>query len=139
VLIKAVIDTNVWISALLNPGTARQIVSYLYTGGFQLVCSGELLAELLRVLSRPKVSATFDQEDVDELLGLIQDKSFFVELQHIAAISRDPKDDMFLACAAASQSDYLVTGDNDLLTLKAHQSTKIVTPRQFLELLTSDV
>ena len=67
-LIKAVIDTNVWISALLNPGTARQIVSYLYTGGFQLVCSGELLAELLRVLSRPKVSATFDQEDVDELL-----------------------------------------------------------------------
>ena len=51
------------------------------------------------------------------------------------AKGRDPKDDMFLACAAACSADFLVTGDDDLLSIGEYQNTKIVTPSQFVEAL----
>lgn len=56
--------------------------------------------------------------------------------EHFALHSRDPKDDIFLACALAGQCDYLVTGDRDLLDLQGHPGLgqlRIVTPREFLE------
>lgn len=135
--IKAVIDTNIWVSALLNPGTARQIVHYLQADGFQNVCSNELLAELFRVISRPKITATVSLDDIDELLTLIQDKALFIDLNSIPVVSRDPKDNIFLACAIDSKSEFLVSGDQDLLCLSEYKDTKIVTPAQFLEILKS--
>ena len=133
--IKAVIDTNVWVSALLNPGMARQIVHCLHTDGFQVVCADELLAELLRVLSRPRITAMVAKEDVGELLAMIQDKSCFVQLQNIPSVSRDPNDDMLLACALAAQADNLVTGDDDLQCLQNYQGIQIITPARFCEIL----
>ena len=56
-------------------------------------------------------------------------------MEQVAAISRDPKDDIFLACAAASCADFLVSGDEDLLFLAEHHGTKIVTPSEFLQIL----
>jgi predicted nucleic acid-binding protein len=47
----------------------------------------------------------------------------------------DPKDRYLLALAEASQSDFLVTGDKDLLSLKHHKSTRIVTPAAMIEIL----
>lgn len=135
--IKAVIDTNIWVSALLNPGTARQIVQHLDAEHFQLYSSVELMAELINVLSRPKFLSVVGQEDVDELLGIIQDRTITIDVEQILAISRDPKDDVFLACSMVSNADYLVTGDNDLLIIQRHGTTKIVKPIMFLEILTS--
>ena len=56
----------------------------------------------------------------------------------VIPISRDPKDDVFLACALASRSDFLITGDDDLLVLGEYYGTDIVTPSRFLEILASD-
>ena len=51
----------------------------------------------------------------------------------------DPKDDAIVATAVKAKADYLVTGDRKhLLALETYESICIVTPRQFLELLTSD-
>lgn len=57
--------------------------------------------------------------------------------EELERISRDPKDDIFLVCAATANCDFLVTGDKDLLVLKAHKRTKIVTPAKFLSILSS--
>ena len=51
---------------------------------------------------------------------------------------RDADDDNILNCALASESDYLVTGDDDLLTLHKYGKTKIIKPRQFESLFIDD-
>ena len=60
-----------------------------------------------------------------------------VELANIPAISRDPSDDKFLATAAVAEADYLVTEDKDILVLKEHGRTAIVSAAEFLAALES--
>lgn len=136
--IKAVVDTNIWVSAVLNAGAARQLVQLLAVDRFELCSSAQLMAELISVLHRPKVTTIVKEDDVEELLLIVQDKATTLDVEHVPAISRDPKDDVFLACAQAGRANYLVTGDNDLLCLKAHGATKIVTPAEFLEILSGE-
>jgi predicted nucleic acid-binding protein len=57
------------------------------------------------------------------------------KLEDIPSISRDPKDDIFLACAKAAKALYLVSEDNDLLVLKQYEDTAIVNAAQFLAML----
>ena len=52
-------------------------------------------------------------------------------------MSRDPKDDMVLACAVKANTDYLVTRDDDLLILETYKKVSIVTPEQFMSVLRS--
>lgn len=57
---------------------------------------------------------------------------FFEPRNHVS-LSRDPHDDMFLDISVVSNALFLITGDDDLLLLKTIESTKIVTPKQFLK------
>lgn len=136
-MLKAVIDTNVWISSLLGTGKPKSIIDALRLRKFQAVYSKALFAELLDVLTRPKFAGKFTQVDAAAFLRLIQQAAILVEVINFEAVSRDPSDDPFLACALASDADFLVTGDEDLLCLKIHGDTKIVTPHQFLNALDS--
>jgi putative PIN family toxin of toxin-antitoxin system len=137
-VLKAVIDANVWVSALLNPGKAQDIKKCFELGLFELYNSKVLLEELLHVLARPKLASRIKSKQATRLLQVIERKATMVKIQPIAATSRDPKDDPYLACAQASQCDFLVTGDKDLLILKTYGTTKIVTPAEFLLKLRSD-
>ena len=47
-------------------------------------------------------------------------------------VIRDPDDDMVLACAVASRSDVIVSGDNDLLDLKQYKNIRILTATELL-------
>jgi len=47
---------------------------------------------------------------------------------------RDPKDELFIAAALASDADYLITGDKDLLEEQPLASTQIVRPAEFARL-----
>jgi putative PIN family toxin of toxin-antitoxin system len=87
------------------------------------------------VLSRPKYVTKIPPAEVYKLLQLIEEVAIMVKLDQVPPISRDPKDDMFLACAAVSDSDYLVSGDSDLLDLLTHGRTKIIRPAEFLSIL----
>ncbi len=137
-MLKAVIDANVWVSALLTPGTARKLIDRLKTARFQLVYSDQIFEELLEVTARKKLAPKLSREDNTDLIELIQQRGVLVDLKYpLPAISRDPKDDMYLSCALLSNSDFLVTGDQDLLLLKTHGQTKIVNPAEFLAALES--
>ena len=57
------------------------------------------------------------------------------DLPPVAGVVRDPNDDMVIACALAGGADYVVTRDKDLLSLGAYGGIRMVTPRQFLDLL----
>ena len=136
---KAVVDTNIWISAFFSPlGIPRKIADSFRVDAFTLVCADELIAELVTVTRRPHIAVRLYPKQVQEFISLIYAKAVFVQLQDIPAISPDPKDDMFLACAAAASCDFLVTGNKkDLLDLGTHGTTKIVTAAQFLDNLVS--
>ena len=58
-----------------------------------------------------------------------------VEINAIQSVSRDVKDDKFLATAHAAKADYLVTEDQDLLVLEEYKGVKIITAERFLEII----
>ncbi|MEZ4536970.1 MAG: putative toxin-antitoxin system toxin component, PIN family [Cyanobacteriota/Melainabacteria group bacterium] len=133
--VKAVIDTNIWISALLSGSNALALVDALDRDKFSLVSSVELLDELERVVARRKFADIMFEERSQNILKLINEKALIVKIADVLPVSRDPKDDIFLACALAGHADYLVTGDDDLLCLKDHEATKIVRLVEFLAII----
>ena len=133
---KVIIDTNLWVSFLIG----KELVSLkelIVNGQVQPVFSKESLEELKQVTQRPKLQKYFPPEKVNELLLFLNAISLFVEIQSNVKVCRDPKDNFLLAIAQESQSDYLITGDQDLLILERFQSTKIISYRNLLSILFS--
>jgi putative PIN family toxin of toxin-antitoxin system len=135
-VLKAVIDSNVFISALLtSTGKPRQLVNFLENSAFALFHPKQLIVELRNAPFKPKLADRVTPEQVGKLVDLLERKAILTEPEHIAPVSRDPKDDVFVACAAACSADFLVTGDDDLLSINEYRGTKIVSPAQFLYIL----
>jgi uncharacterized protein len=59
------------------------------------------------------------------------------DLPPLTEIVRDPNDDIILVCAVAGSADYVVTRDDDLLSLDTYVGIAMVTPESFLALLRS--
>ncbi len=142
VQLRATLDTNVLVSGLMgvkNP--PRQIIDAWLDGHFTLVTSLYLVEELAHVLSYPRISERIrlDQSEVDGILAALLSQTVVVpgELE-LSEITRDPKDDAIVACAVEGEADYIVSGDEDLLVLRAYEGTEIVTPRRFLQILRKD-
>ena len=79
---RAVIDTNIWVSALLNPhGFPAQVLEALRAGAFQPILSKRLLEELLDVLTRPRLVKKYglQPEDIAEFAATLEVKAVLVE------------------------------------------------------------
>lgn len=136
---KAVLDSSVLVSAFLSPtGTPAQLFSAGSEGAFTICVSETILDETERALLRPALKARYrySTEEVARYLALVSRASVIAgDVPSIEPAARDPADDAILACAVAADAAYLVTGDDDLLSLIEHRGICIVTPRQFLALL----
>jgi uncharacterized protein len=132
---KAVVDTNVLIRALIKPqGTVGPIISRLRNGDYTLVYSLPILDELIEKLALPRIRRKYHvrNEEVEALVALMALRGVLVRPEQRIKVCRDPDDDMFIEAAIAGGVTYLVTGDKDLLTLKVFETVNIVTPRTFL-------
>lgn len=139
-MIRAVIDTSVFIRYLVRPGAAvRELVERLWVDGrFVMVTSPELLAELADVLARPRILRLIHQEDAAALLDSLAAHAHLIPtIGEIPEYTRDRKDDKFVACAIASGADFLVTSDEDILVLGELSGVKFVTPYAFVNALAS--
>lgn len=137
-MLKAVVDANVWISGLIvSQGQPAKVIDLFQAGAFAVCCSTDLLDELQEVLKRPRIAARIDETDAAQLIELIRSQVIIALVEAVSAVSRDPKDDVYLACAAAVDADVLITGDQDLLVLKSHGRTRILTPAEFLSIIES--
>jgi putative PIN family toxin of toxin-antitoxin system len=136
---KAVLDSSVIVSAFLNPsGTPATLLQRAAEGAFALCLSEDILEETARALNRPRIQEGYGYatDEVEHFLALlIQAAEIVHDLQSVPAVSRDRNDDVIIAAALKAQAAYLVTGDNDLLSLGNHEGLLIVTPRDFLHLL----
>ena len=127
---RVVIDTNIWISFLIGKrlsGLHRHIDS----GRITVVTCGMQLRELADVLNRPRIRKYIPREVAEEFLELLCEVAMLVEPEQGAPLCRDPKDDYLLYTAIAAQADYLVSGDNDLLSLRHVEHTQIITFADF--------
>lgn len=133
---KIVLDTNVWLSALLWGGLPDQITQLAEAEQVQIYSSELLLWELENTLKRQKIQQRM------MLIG-VTEKSVYLAVRQIISIVpienieipqlRDPKDAMVIATAIASGSSKVVSGDQDLLILQEFKGIQILTPRQFLD------
>lgn len=131
---KILLDTNVWVSALVWGGQMSPFLQLAETGLITLITSEPILDELSQVLQyeklQPKIRSL--RTTPQELMELAQSLS---ELHPTIEISvpelRDRKDVIVLATAAAGNVDAIVTGDRDLLVLGEFLGVPIVSPRDF--------
>ena len=133
---RLVIDTNVLISALLvGSSLPAHLIGLWRESRFDLLTSADQLDELARVTRYPRLRARLAPALAGRLINTLRDLAIVVENLPAVTVCPDPYDASLLAIAAAGSADFLVTGDKrDLLGLRLHQGTKIVTVRDFLAL-----
>jgi putative PIN family toxin of toxin-antitoxin system len=140
-MMKVVLDTNVFLRALINPHSRCGRLLDEFADDYELALSPAIVREVLEVLHRPQLRARFlqiAQLDIARIIGLFE-QAQVVEPQDVPAVSRDPEDDKFLACAKAAGAGCLVTEDQDLLVLEEYEGTRICQPAGFIALLEARV
>jgi putative PIN family toxin of toxin-antitoxin system len=139
---SVVVDTTVLISGFLTPeGVSADLLERTRAGAFTLCLSYEIIEELRsRLLHRRRIRRNYlyTDERVHQYCRDLETTSRLITtLPEVRVVARDPNDDMVIASALRAGADYIVTRDKDLLSLGAHAGIRIVTPRQFLDLLES--
>jgi|WetSurMetagenome_2_1015567.scaffolds.fasta_scaffold332096_3 uncharacterized protein len=129
---KIVLDTNVLISGIFWKGPPHTIMELWIKGDLQIFVTKKILKEYFEVLNRMDASGAIAKK----WQLLILEKVLVAEEKEIVKLSRDPHDDKFINCALATNASYIVSGDQDLLTLKQIAEIKIVTPTEFLKIYT---
>ncbi|MFY9310852.1 MAG: putative toxin-antitoxin system toxin component, PIN family [Bacteroidia bacterium] len=129
---KLVIDTNLWISFLIS-NSFNKLDRLIETNKIILVFSDELLTEFIEVTSRPKLRKYFSTTDVTHLLNAIHAHAKFIHVKSKASACADPKDNFLLSLCEDSKADYLLTGDEALLTLQKYKRTSILKLAEYLK------
>jgi hypothetical protein len=155
-----VVDTNVWVSALLNPsGFPARLLRAFLEGQFTPVISRELIQELADVLSRPRLWRTLTRRlsrlDIQLALTILSmyqliaamllytlgQAGHWVDLQGDTHWCRDPRDNMLLETALCGNARFLVTRDDDLkrdpelIAQMQSRGIRVVSVQQFLDIL----
>ena len=128
---NVVADTNVVVSAIFWPGESRDCLALWARRRFDLAVSAPILEEYSAVAHR--LAGEFRSVNPEPWLQWIERKAGVYDPAPLGRLrSRDPHDDLFLACALASDARFLVTKDKDLLVLGRPFGIEILPPRRFL-------
>ena len=139
--LRVVLDANVIISALIRPNSApgRILRAVVEATTVRMVTSDPLLGELRATIEYPRLQRylKMSKRDKEELVVLLEQIAVPVTIgdYRMPGICRDPKDEPYLHTALAGRADYIVSGDGDLLSLKAIEHILIVPPSDFERIL----
>lgn len=113
-MLRVVIDTNLWVRALLGGPRTLPVLEAWKRRAFRVVVSQPLLEELDAVCQRPRLARRIAAGDLVDLLDQLRFRGDLVEVVSVPPGCRDPKDDPVLATAIDGHADAIVTGDGDL-------------------------
>lgn len=111
---RIVIDTNLWIRALLGGPATLPVLEAWEANKFVVVMSQPLLDELEAVAQRPRLKRAIDAAQARMLVEQLRWRAQWVEANAVPPRCRDPKDHPVLATAISGQADAIVSGDGDL-------------------------
>ena len=127
-------DTNVLVSAVATRGLCADLFQAILSN-HELLIGETVLVELARVLARKLHLAP---STITEWDGFLRRQGEIIPTGPLLRVKvRDPQDRAILAEAVAGRADVLVTGDRDLLVLAARPPLRILSPRDFWDLLRS--
>jgi uncharacterized protein len=128
--VKAVLDTNIFISALTLPGGQEEkAVLAAVEGRFALAISKPIIHEVLGVLARKFAR---DAEELARVAVFLSELGEVVQPRKTLHVLSDEPDNRILECALAAHAKLIVTGDRVMLELGGHKGIRIVTLREFL-------
>jgi len=133
-VLKAVLDTNIFISAIHFGGSPAEVIREGLGGKARFFISREIIAEVIGVLRKKFLYEEEVLEEVEDLLGRTCE---LVEPRQTVKIIKDkPSDNRIIECALESKSDYIVSGDKrHLLSLKKYRRIRLVSAGHFLDIL----
>ncbi len=140
--IKVVIDSNVFVNALLG-GKSKEIFKQIDKEDIELILSDDIFAEYSVLIEYPRIKESVDSLLFYSLLYEIYKKAKFLEPNEQFNICRDKEDNKYLDVVYASKADCLITLDKDLLDLRNENKEfqikehkfKILRPEEFLRLI----
>ena len=132
-MLRIVIDTNIYISAILFDGKPESIIKLAATGKLTLYTSYAIVTEVAGVLRN---KFTWTNQQVEYADQFIREISVLVTPSNqVNIVTADNADNRILECALESQADYIISGDRQhLLPLKTFNNIKIVSASDFLVL-----
>lgn len=127
---KVVLDTNVIIASFASRGLCHSVFE-LCLDRFEIIISSFLIDEIETNLSKKLKLPSRLIKDISDFLF---ENATLIDIDEAPKdVCKDPEDAKLLALAQKSGASFLITGDKDLLMIKKHASSKILSPRQFWE------
>ena len=128
---KAVFDTNIFVSALAIPGgQAERAIDLVIDSRVNLCISKQIIHEVLGVLAQ-KFSK--GPEELSRTAVFLSELGALIVPGEKLTVLDDEPDNRILECAVTGHADVIVTGDRAMLTLKKYQEIRIISLRQFLD------
>ena len=129
---KAVLDTNVFVSGVFFKGPPHQILKAWREGTLAFVISSEIFDEYRRAAGI--LSEKYASIDLQDILDFIEREVDFIEAVPLPEqITNDPDDEKFLACALSSGARIIISGDKHLLDVSGYKGIDVYTPRAFVD------
>ncbi len=130
---RIVVDTNVIASAIFFGGKRYQLLHYIIEGRVDVVASKEIVDEYEEIVLRlkqkyPRINSKIP---LQELLSKFE----IIRVSSDIQASRDPDDNKFISCAVDGKCLYIVSGDDDLLSVGNYGDVEILTVAEFLSRL----
>ncbi|MGC8492807.1 MAG: putative toxin-antitoxin system toxin component, PIN family [Syntrophobacteraceae bacterium] len=138
-MIKVVLDTNVFVSAVIKADSKPgRILELVRSGGLELCVSPDILEEIRATLAYPKLEK-FHRRDSKWIASFIRELSAMAKTTPgktiSEAIESDPSGNIYLVCALEGKADFIVSGDHHLTDLKEYRGIRILNPAAFLEII----
>ena len=131
---KIVLDANIFVSSFFWGGNPRLVLERVISGKDELFITNEILDEIESVLGRPKFHT--DKEKVSYFINAIEEiGNKIVPQRRVNNGSRDKADNKYIECGISADIDYIISGDIHLLELNQYENIKIVTAKDYLEIV----
>jgi uncharacterized protein len=129
--LKAVFDTNIFVSALAIPGgQAERAINLVIDAQVNLIVSKDIIHEVLGVLAQKFSKGA---EELSRTAVFLSELGEVITPREKIAVLGDEPDNRILECAVAGHADAIVTGDRAMLNLKKYTGIRILSLRQFLD------
>jgi putative PIN family toxin of toxin-antitoxin system len=130
--VRVILDTNVVISGVFFTGPPYHILRAWRDGTVHIVVSAEIIGEYLRV--GRALAKQFPGVDLDPILTLLAAEAELIVAPSLPEpVCNDPDDDKFLACALASKTKIIISGDKQLLRVSGYRGIEVIRPRTFVD------